>query len=140
MSVLPDRARRGSLPSREKHLAAVAALFAFDGAVFGSWAARIPDVTTQVGISHAGLGPRAAVRLGRCPGEHAADGRALRPPGTGRVAVAAAVLLCTAVVLPGLAHSLPTLAAARTTRSRAAAAPEPLLCHQRRAGCWSCSA
>src|SRR5918996_4130056 len=59
MSVLldrPRRARRGSIPSRTRLLTAVAALFAFDGAVFGSWAARIPDVTTQVGASHTALG------------------------------------------------------------------------------------
>ena len=59
MSVLldrPRRAHRGSVPSRTRLLTAVAALFAFDGAVFGSWAARIPDVTTQVGASHTALG------------------------------------------------------------------------------------
>ena len=59
MSVLldrPRRTRRGSVPSRTRLLTVVAALFAFDGAVFGSWAARIPDVTTQVGTSHTGLG------------------------------------------------------------------------------------
>src|ERR687890_370630 len=59
MSVLLDRPRRarcGPVPSRTRLLTAVAALFAFDGAVFGSWAARIPDVTTQVGASHTALG------------------------------------------------------------------------------------
>ena len=59
MSVLldrPHRMRRGAPPSRARLLAAVAALFTFDGAVFGSWAARIPDVTTQVGASHTALG------------------------------------------------------------------------------------
>ena len=59
MSVLldrPHRVRRGSPSSRVRLLAAVAALFTFDGAVFGSWAARIPDVTTQVGASHTTLG------------------------------------------------------------------------------------
>ena len=43
-------------PVRARLLAAVAALFIFDGAVFGSWAARIPNVTTQVGASHTALG------------------------------------------------------------------------------------
>ena len=57
MSVLLDRATRSrSAPSHRRLLAAVAALFAFDGAVFGSWAARIPDVTAQVGASHTALG------------------------------------------------------------------------------------
>ena len=59
MSVLLNRTRRvrrGSPPSRPRLFAAVAALFTFDGAVFGSWAARIPDVTTQVGASHTALG------------------------------------------------------------------------------------
>jgi len=56
MSVLSHRVRRGPGPPRERLVAAVAALFAFDGAVFGSWAARIPDVTAQVGTSHTRLG------------------------------------------------------------------------------------
>jgi MFS family permease len=112
MSVLLDRARRGSLPSRQRQLAAVAALFAFDGAVFGSWAARIPDVTTQVGTSHTGLGlALLCVSIGALASMQLAGALCARV-GAGRVAVVSAVLICVAVVLPGLAHSLPELAAA----------------------------
>ena len=52
----PRTPRRGSPPPRRRALAAVTALFVFDGAVFGSWAARIPDVTAQIGASHTTLG------------------------------------------------------------------------------------
>src|SRR6185295_20244918 len=112
MSVLSHRVRRGAGPPRERLLAAVAALFAFDGAVFGSWAARIPDVTAQVGTSHTGLGlALLCVSIGALASMQAAGALAARL-GAGRVAVACAVLLCLAVVLPGLAYSLPALAAA----------------------------
>jgi MFS family permease len=112
MSVLMDRARRGSLPSREPQLAAIAALFAFDGAVFGSWAARIPDVTAQVGTSHAGLGlALLCVSVGALASMQLAGALCARR-GAGLVAVVSAVLVCVAVVLPGLAGSLPELAAA----------------------------
>ena len=112
MSVLLDRARRGSLPSREKLLAAVAALFAFDGAVFGSWAARIPDVTTQVGTSHTGLGVALlCVSIGALASMQLAGALCTRL-GAGRVAVVSAVLICVAVTLPGFARSLPELAVA----------------------------
>ncbi|MDP9430040.1 MAG: hypothetical protein M3Q47_14735 [Actinomycetota bacterium] len=36
--------------------AAVAAVFALDGTVFGSWAARVPDVAAAVGVGHSALG------------------------------------------------------------------------------------
>ena len=112
MSVLSHRVRRGAGPPRERLLAAVAALFAFDGAVFGSWAARIPDVTAQVGTSHTRLGlALLCVSIGALASMQAAGALAARL-GAGRVAVACAVLLCLAVVLPGLAYSLPALAAA----------------------------
>ena len=112
MSVLLDRARRGSLPSRERLLAAVAASFAFDGAVFGSWAARIPDVTTQVGTSHTGLGVALlCVSIGALASMQLAGARCTRL-GAGRVAVVSAVLICVAVTLPGFARSLPELAVA----------------------------
>jgi MFS family permease len=98
-------------PSRTRLLAAVAALFAFDGAVFGSWAARIPDVTTQVGASHTTLGlALLAVSVGALASMQLTGALCARL-GSGRVAVAAAVALCLAVALPGLAATLPGLAA-----------------------------
>ncbi len=48
-------ARRGS-PSAHRLRVAVTALFALDGAVFGSWAARIPDVAAQTGADASALG------------------------------------------------------------------------------------
>jgi hypothetical protein len=115
MSVLldrPHRVRRGSPSSRVRLLAAVAALFTFDGAVFGSWAARIPDVTTQVGASHTTLGlALLCVSVGALASMQLAGALCARL-GAGLVAGASAVLICVAVALPGLARSLPELAAA----------------------------
>ncbi len=115
MSVLldrPHRVRRGASPSRARLLAAVAALFTFDGAVFGSWAARIPDVTTQVGASHTALGlALLCVSIGALASMQLAGALCARL-GAGLVATASAVLICVAVTLPGLARSLPELAAA----------------------------
>ena len=115
MSVLldrPHRVRRGASPSRARLFAAVAALFTFDGAVFGSWAARIPDVTTQVGASHTALGlALLCVSIGALASMQLAGALCARL-GAGLVATASAVLICVAVTLPGLARSLPELAAA----------------------------
>ncbi|MDT0350150.1 MFS transporter [Pseudonocardia charpentierae] len=115
MSVLldrPRRARRGSIPSPTRLLTAVAALFAFDGAVFGSWAARIPDVTTQVGASHTALGlALLCVSIGALASMQLAGALCARL-GAGLVASVSAVLICVAVTLPGLARTLPELGAA----------------------------
>jgi MFS family permease len=115
MSVHLDRPRalrRRSAPSARRLRAAVTALFAFDGAVFGSWAARIPDVTAQVGISHAGLGVALlCVSVGALASMQLAGALATRF-GAGSVAAVAAVLVCAAVTLPGLATTLPELAGA----------------------------
>jgi predicted MFS family arabinose efflux permease len=115
MSVLLNRTRRvrrGSPPSRPRLLAAVAALFTFDGAVFGSWAARIPDVTTQVGASHTTLGlALLCVSIGALASMQLAGALCARL-GAGLVATASALLICVAVILPGLARTLPELAAA----------------------------
>jgi MFS family permease len=115
MSALLDRPRplrRGAPPSRRRALAAVTALFAFDGAVFGSWAARIPDVTAQVGASHTALGlALLCVSVGALASMQLTGALCARL-GAGLVGAGSALLLCIAVVLPGLAHSLPELAAA----------------------------
>ena len=115
MSVLLDRPRRarcGPVPSRTRLLTAVAALFAFDGAVFGSWAARIPDVTTQVGASHTALGlALLCVSIGALASMQLAGALCARL-GAGLVASVSAVLICVAVTLPGLARTLPELGAA----------------------------
>jgi len=115
MSVLLDRPRRtlrGTPPSRRRLLTAVTALFAFDGAVFGSWAARIPDVATQVGASHTALGVALlCVSVGALASMQLAGALSTRL-GAGLVATVAAVLTSVTVILPGLASSLPGLCAA----------------------------
>jgi MFS family permease len=112
MSVLPDRALPRSAPSHRRLLTAVAALFAFDGAVFGSWAARIPDVTAQVGASHTALGlALLCVSVGALASMQLAGALATRF-GAGTVAAASAVLVCAAVALPGLATDMAELSAA----------------------------
>ena len=106
MSSLLHHPLRGSAPSRRRLLAAVTALFVFDGAVFGSWAARIPDVTAQVGISHTALGlALLCVSVGAL-GSMQLAGTLCARLGAGRVAAAAAVLVSLTVVLPGLAGTL----------------------------------
>lgn len=105
-------ARRGTPPSRRRLLAAVTALFAFDGAVFGSWAARIPDVTTHVGASHTSLGlALLCVSVGALASMQLTGALCARL-GAGLVASASAVLVCVVVVLPGLADTVPELAVA----------------------------
>src|SRR5690242_12468716 len=117
MSVLlargrPRVPRPPTTPTRRQLLAAVAALFAFDGAVFGSWAARIPDVTAQVGVSHTTLGlALLCVSVGALASMQLTGALCARL-GAGRVATAAAVVLCLAVALPGLAATPPALAVA----------------------------
>lgn len=112
MSSLLYRPLRGSAPSRRRLLAAVSALFAFDGAVFGSWAARIPDVTAQVGISHAALGVALlCISVGALASMQVAGVLCARF-GSGVVAAAAAVLVSLTLTLPGLATTLPELSAA----------------------------
>ncbi|MCF7549760.1 MFS transporter [Pseudonocardia sp. WMMC193] len=90
----------------------VMALFALAGAVFGSWAARIPDVTEQVGATHATLGVALlCVSLGALASMQLTGLLATRF-GAGRVAVFGSFAVCVVVPLPGLAGSIPTLCAA----------------------------
>lgn len=90
---------------------AVTALFAFDGAVFGSWAARIPDVTAQVGATHATLGVALlCVSLGALASMQLTGVLAGRF-GAGRVALAGTAGAALVVPLPGLATSIPQLSA-----------------------------
>jgi MFS family permease len=91
---------------------AVAVLFAMDGFVFGTWAARIPDVTTQVGASHTSLGIAVlCLSLGALACMQLTGALSARL-GTGRVAVVAAGLVSVAMALPGLAGSVPQLCVA----------------------------
>ncbi|MBW0119512.1 MFS transporter [Pseudonocardia abyssalis] len=90
----------------------VAAVFALDGLLFGSWAARIPDVTDRVGATHATLGVALlCLSFGALAGMQPAGALCARF-GAGRVTTAAAALASLAVALPGAATSVPVLGAA----------------------------
>jgi MFS family permease len=91
---------------------AVAVLFAMDGFVFGTWAARIPDVSTQVGASHSTLGIAVlCLSLGALACMQLTGALSARL-GTGRVSVVAAALVSVATALPGMAGSVPQLCVA----------------------------
>ncbi|MHA6795164.1 MFS transporter [Pseudonocardia bannensis] len=99
-------------PSWRRLRWAIAALFAFDGFVFGSWAARIPDVTTQVGATESTLGiALLCVSLGALASMQLTGALCARL-GSGPVGAISALLLATIVALPGFASSVPELCAA----------------------------
>jgi hypothetical protein len=101
---------RGATSTRLR--VAVTALFALDGFVFGSWAARVPDVAGQVGASHAALGAALlCVSLGALATMQLTGALCARF-GAGLVSAGTALLLCGVVILPGLASSVPELGAA----------------------------
>jgi hypothetical protein len=90
----------------------VTTLFALDGAVFGSWAARIPDVAAQVGADETALGlALLCVSLGALASMRLTGALCVRL-GSGVVAAGAGVLLCLAIALPGLTGSVAELAVA----------------------------
>lgn len=104
---MPDVLTRLRAPT-----SAVGAVFALDGLLFGSWAARIPDVTDRVGATHATLGVALlCLSFGALAGMQPAGALCARF-GAGRVTTAAAVLASLAVALPGAAGSVPVLGAA----------------------------
>jgi Major Facilitator Superfamily len=106
------RPTRGGTPSPRRLRTAVTTLFALDGAVFGSWAARIPDVAAQVGADAATLGlALLCVSLGALASMRLTGALCTRL-GSGPVAAWAGVLLCTSIALPGLAGSVAELAVA----------------------------
>lgn len=105
-------AGRAPAPSLARLRAAVAALFALDGFVFGTWAARVPDVAARVGADHGTLGlALLCLSLGALACMQLTGALAARL-GPGLVAALAAVAVCATAVLPGLAASVPALCAA----------------------------
>jgi MFS family permease len=91
---------------------AATGLFAVDGAVFGSWAARVPDVAAQVGAGPGALGlALLCVSFGALASMQLTGALCARL-GPGLVACGAAVLTSAALALPGLAGSVGALAAA----------------------------
>jgi MFS family permease len=110
--LLRSTANRAPQPSTQRLRAAVTALFVLDGAVFGSWAARVPDVATRVGADHRTLGVALlCLSLGALVCMRVTGAWAARF-GAGRVAAVAAVAVSTAAILPGLVGSVPALCGA----------------------------
>jgi MFS family permease len=104
--------RPSAPPALRRLRVAVAVLFAMDGFVFGTWAARIPDVSTQVGASHSSLGIAVlCLSLGALACMQLTGALSARL-GTGRVAAMAAALVSVATALPGMAGSVPQLCVA----------------------------
>src|SRR4051812_7928964 len=98
-------------PSVARLRAAVTALFLLDGAVFGSWAARVPDVAAGVGADHRTLGVALlCLSLGALLCMRVTGAWCARF-GAGRVSAAAAVAVSVSAVLPGLVSSVPALCA-----------------------------
>jgi MFS family permease len=99
-------------PSIARLRAAVTALFVLDGAVFGSWAARVPDVAARVGANHSTLGiALLCLSLGALVCMRFTGAWCARF-GAGPVSAFAAVAVSVTAVLPGLVFSVPALCVA----------------------------
>src|SRR4051794_5109458 len=110
--LLRTTANRAPQPSTQRLRTAVTALFVLDGAVFGSWAARVPDVAARVGADHRTLGlALLCLSLGALVCMRLTGAWAARF-GAGRVAAVAAVAVSAGAILPGLVGSVPALCAA----------------------------
>ncbi|PZA18963.1 MFS transporter, partial [Modestobacter versicolor] len=91
---------RATPPSLSRLRAAVAVLFALDGFVFGSWAARVPDVSAATGAGHTALGVALlCLSLGALACMHLTGALCSRL-GTGLTAALAGVLASVCAVLP----------------------------------------
>ena len=99
-------------PSVARLRAAVTALFVLDGAVFGSWASRVPDVAAGVGAGHSTLGVALlCLSLGALVCMRFTGALCARF-GSGPVCAAAAVAVSAGAVLPGLVSSVAGLCVA----------------------------
>jgi MFS family permease len=104
--------RAAPLPPLGRLRAAVAVLFALDGFVFGSWAARVPDVSAATGAGHTTLGVALlCLSLGALACMQLTGALCARL-GPGLVSAVAGVALSVSAVLPGLTTSVPALCAA----------------------------
>ncbi|MCZ2826568.1 MULTISPECIES: MFS transporter [unclassified Modestobacter] len=98
-------------PSLRRLRVAVALLFGLDGFVFGSWAARVPDVSAATGAGHTALGVALlCLSLGALACMQVTGALCARL-GTGRLAALAGVAASVSAVLPGLAGTVPALCA-----------------------------
>jgi MFS family permease len=105
-----SRARSGT-PALPRLRAAVAVLFALDGFVFGSWAARVPDVSSATGAGHTALGVALLCLSVGALACMQLTGALCARFGTGRVAALAGIAASVCAVLPGLATGVPSLCA-----------------------------
>jgi MFS family permease len=106
------RLRAAPPPPLGRVRAAVAVLFALDGFVFGSWAARVPDVGAATGAGHTTLGVALlCLSLGALACMQL-TGALCNRLGPGLVSALAGVAVSLAAVLPGLTTSVPALCAA----------------------------
>src|SRR3954466_8224374 len=97
---------RPSPPSLSRLRAAVAVLFALDGFVFGSWAARVPDVSATTGADHTALGVALlCLSLGELACMQATAALSARL-GSVRTAALAGIAASACAVLPGFATSV----------------------------------
>ncbi|MCW2678595.1 MAG: conserved rane protein of unknown function [Modestobacter sp.] len=105
-------AGRAPLPPLGRLRVAVAVLFALDGVVFGSWAARVPDVSATTGAGSTALGfALLCLSLGALACMQLTGALCARL-GPGLVSAVAGVGVSAVAVLPGLAGSVPALCAA----------------------------
>jgi MFS family permease len=103
---------RSTPPPLARLRTAVAVLFALDGFVFGSWAARVPDVSAATGASSTALGfALLCLSLGALACMQLTGALCARL-GAGLVSALAGVSVSLAAVLPGLSGSVPSLCAA----------------------------
>jgi MFS family permease len=102
---------RAAPPSLSRLRAAVAVLFALDGFVFGSWAARVPDVSAATGAGHTALGVALlCLSLGALACMQL-TGALCKRFGTGLIAALAGIAASASAVLPGFATGVPGLCA-----------------------------
>jgi MFS family permease len=102
---------RATPPSLSRLRAAVAVLFALDGFVFGSWAARVPDVSAATGAGHTALGVALlCLSLGALACMQLTGALCTRF-GTGLIAALAGIAASASAVLPGFATGVPGLCA-----------------------------
>jgi predicted MFS family arabinose efflux permease len=107
-----EQQRYGAVTSPARARAAVTALFLLNGATFGSWVSRIPDVSAALALDEAELG---LALFGVAAGAVAVMpfvAPAVRRLGSRRVTTAAALAFCASLPLLGLAGDLPALAGA----------------------------
>src|SRR3954449_13151570 len=98
-------------PTLPRLRAAVSALFALDGFGFGSWAARVPDVSAATGAGHTALGVALlCLSLGALACMQLTGALCTRL-GTGRTAAVAGIAASACAVLPGFATGVPSLCA-----------------------------